>query len=642
MGLAFQAHGLSSPRQNVAQAKTPARAKMTLKQRMAHGEVEWSPCLHRVLSLPRREKPDLSPIAEGLTQILKAPGGTQTLREVQAWILYEATRAGGLLAAVQPGGGKTLPGLLLPMIWPYVKQADGTFRAPRCVLFIPPSMRAQLAADVERYGQHWKLPNIAGGQSFQAGKPSLHIIAYSELQQPKNSALLEQLQPDLVMFDECSSLKNFESARTLRARRYFSLRPDAAFCGWDATITSDSVQNFWHFLAWALDENSPVPVEEAEVRRWARAIDPEKFNDGIFLPGQLMRLCEDGESVRGGFQRRLVDTLGVVTSEDQRLGIPLILRERRAPQIPAQIVEYLKVLRRPPNAGGWRRPDGEEFTEATQVNACARQLACGVFLRWRFPRGEPVELIEEWFAKRQAWNRELRAQLQSPQVHMDSPKLCENAAARWYDGGCPGCQRGPQQDHAAECRVVDTHPLWNSYCFPMWREIEDKVYHESEAVWLSDWLLEDIAVWAREAPGIVWVEHPELGHRLAKMTGLTYYGGGDNAAAELVEKYGDGTPRSTTSIICSVQANFRGRNLQSSFSRCLIVSFPASNTIVEQLVGRIFRPGQIADHVLCDYFLHTAELENALEKAKERAAYVTEAIGTPQKLTYATYEKAAA
>lgn len=634
MGLALQRSGLS-PRANVAQAKSPAR--QTLKQRFAKGEVEWSPDLQRVLNLPRREKPDLGPIIQGLTQVLRAPGGTQTLREAQAWSFFEAPMANGLFASIVTGGGKTLIGMLMAMVWPWVKE-NGVLRPPRAVLMIPPDLRVQFAADWERYSQHWVLPNLAGGKNFKPGKPTLHVIAYSELQQPKNSALLDQLRPDLFMGDEISALRNFEAARTIRVRRHFGQFSDTAFCGWDATLTSDSMQDYWHFLAWAFGENSPVPVEESEVRKWARAIDPVRFEDGYWLPGKLELLCKPGESVRSGLRRRLIDTLGVVTTEDQVLDLPLIFRLRAAPPMSAQIVENLKKLRRPPNMGGWLRPDGEVFTQAPQVVACARQLAEGFFLRWRYPRGEPRELIDTWFNIRQAWNRELRAQLLSPLVHMDSPKLCENAAERWYAGGCPGCTRGPQQEHAEACKAKGTHPLWNSWCYPAWHEIEDKVYHEQEVVWLSDFLLNDAARWAAESPGIVWVDHPEFGERLARLTGLTYYGGGEAAAEELEALYGEGCGRSRQSIICSVKANMKGKNLQYAFSRNLITSFPPSNAIVEQTVGRTFRPGQSADSVTVDYYLHTVELENAFELADVRAAYVWETFGTSQKLIFGRHE----
>lgn len=634
----------ATARAAVAAAPQPTgRTRLTLKQRFSKGEVEWSPDFERIMKLPRRNKPELDAIAKALTDLLKRPEGKQTLRDLQAWALYEAPHAGGLIASLAPGSGKTLISLLLPMVWPYVRQQDGTMRAPRCVLLIPADARVQFAADYKRYGEHWRLPNLAGHDKFQAGLPVLHVLTYSELQQPKNSALLEQLQPDLLTGDEISALRNFEAARTIRARRFFGRFYETSFCGMDGTILNDSVEDIWHLLAWALGENSPMPTDPAEVRRWARAIDQD-FDDGYYMPGVLMQFCAPGEQVRQGFRRRFVDTLGVVTSEDQQLGIPLIFKQRMPPQMPLQVMECLKTLRRPHQQGGWRRPDGEELQDATQVAACARQLATGFYLRWKYPRGEPVELIDEWFEKRQAWNREIRAQLQMPLVHLDSEKLWRNAATRWFDGGCPGCARGPQEPHGENCppSIVASHPLWSSYTFEAWREIEDKVYHETEAVWLSEWLLDDVAAWAREAPGLIWVEHPEIGERLAQRTGLKYYGGGDAAAEELDRLYGDGTPRSQTSIIVSVKATMRGRNLQSSFWRNLIISFPASNSVVEQLAGRTYRPGQTNDRVEVHYYLHTPEFENALEHAQIRARRVWETMGNTQKLVYAQWEKAAA
>lgn len=639
MGLAALKLGLT-PRQHVAAAKLPSHRRVTLKERMAAGEVEWSPCLQRVLALSRRGTPDLGPIIQGLTQVLKAPGGTQTLRDVQAWLMFEAPQAGGAVAIIETGGGKSLPLMLLPMVWPYVKEND-VLRPPRAVLFIPPDMRVQFAADWERYSKHWVMPNLAGGSNFTPGRPTLHVIAYSELQQPKNSALLEQLKPDIVMADECSSLKNFEAARVMRVRRHFGAHPYTAFVGCDATPMSESLLDFWHFFVWGLGENSPMPVEEIEVKRWGRAIDPQRDEDGIWLPGQLQRLCNTGEDVRSGFRRRLNDTLGVIMSESRSLGIPLVFRERQAPPMPEKILEYLKVLRRAPTAGGWRRPDNEELQEAAQVVACARQLAAGLYLRWRFPKGESRELIDEWFDKRQSWNRELRAQLQTPQVHLDSRKLCENAAARWYDGGCPSCARGPLQEHAEDCREVETHPLWISWCYPAWREIRDKVYHETEAVWESDFLIDDMARWAKEAPGIVWVDHPDIGQRLAQRTGLRYFGGGDEAAELLEQQYGEANGPSNHSIICSVKATSRGKNLQYAFSRNLITLFPASNSIVDQLVGRTYRSGQTSKQVTVDYYLHTKELENAFDLAKARAEGVWQALGTAQKLVYGDFQRAA-
>jgi hypothetical protein len=624
-----------------AAAVTVQRASQTgfrtLKERFAKGSVEWSPDLQRVLELPRRKKPEgleMQAIVDGMTAALKKPGGTQTLRDVQAWALWEMPQMGGGLGLLATGAGKTLLGMLMPMVWPWVEQPDGSRRPPRCLLLIPPDLREQFAADWQAYGQHWNLPNLAGGQWFDKNKPTLHVVAYSEFSHEKSSALLDQINPDLVMGDECGSLKNFEASRTLRMRRFFAEHPGAHFCGWDATLMSESVEDFWHLFLWGLDVRAPVPLEESEMKKWAQAIDPKGYGDGYFLPGELLKLCEPGESVRGGFQRRMVGTKGIVFTEDNELGIPLYFTKRSPPPLPEHVQHYLVQLRRRPENGGWKRPDGEELRDMTEVTAVAKQLALGCFMFWRFPRGETAEVIDFWFKCRQVWNREVRSQVSKGQLHMDSPKLCELAAERWFDGGCPACPRGPEEYHALDCPSKESHPLWDSYSFRQWREVEHTVEYVTETEWVSDWLLEDCAAWAAEKPGIVWVEHPEFGDRLSKMTKLPFFDGGKENNRAIIREDG------SRSIICSVKANTRGKNLQ-AFSRNLITTFPSSNKTVEQVVGRTYREGQKDVSVTVYYYLHTAELENSLDTAMELAKSVAETMGQSQKLLYADWEKAA-
>jgi hypothetical protein len=642
--LAQKAAAVAAHRRAVAEASPRRRPLQTLRERFAKGAVGWSEDLERVLALPRRSKPDADTmrlIVDGLTTVLKKPEGTQRLREIQAWSLLEAPRAGGLVGCIVAGGGKTLLGMLMPMVWPPVQKPDGTFRPICALLLIPPDLRSQFASDWELYGKHWRLPNLAGGKMLTPGLPTLHVVAYSELSNPKSSALLNQIQPDLVMGDEISSLRNFDSSRTRRVIRRLAERPETAFCGWDATIISDGVANFWHLLAWALDFGSPMPLEESEVRNWARALDPTG-EEGYFLPGELQRLCEAGEPLRTGFQRRLMATVGVLSTDDKRLGIPLQMFERRPPKMCDELIEHFRVLRRKPTNGGWKRPDGEELRDMLEVTACAKQLAEGFYLRWKFPRNESLEVRDTWFTWRQNWNREVRAVLSDSRLHMDSPKLCELAAQRYYEGGCTGCDRGAEEDHRPQCNEKETHPLWSSYCYPFWREVKNTVVHVTEAVWVSDWLLQDAAAWAAQVPGIVWVDHPEFGDRLSKMTGLPFYGGGEEANEEIATEYAEARGRSSRSIICSVKSNLRGKNLQYAFHRSLIISFPAANDIFEQMIGRVFREGQIADRVEVFYYQHTSELENAFEKARRVAKGVQELTGQVQKLNFAEWPKVAA
>jgi len=280
-----------------------------------------------------------------------------------------------------------------------------------------------------------------------------------------------------------------------------------------------------------------------------------------------------------------------------------------------------------------RRPDGDPLLTPLDEARCLRQLATGFYLRWKFPHGEPRELIDEWFLKRQIWGRELREKLKCSQEHLDSPKLCSNAAERFYVGGCPVCERGPRQEHAPRCRAAKDHPLWEAFSWPLWRDIKDSVYHETEAQWVSDFLLKDAAVWAGEEPGIVWVEHVEFGHALARLTKLPYYGEGENASRGIAAENGK------RSVILSINANNEGLNLQDRFYRNLFVTFPSNAKIVGQAVGRTHRPGQVKDEVEIDYYAHTGELADGIATARQAAVFSTEVGGSEHKLVAGTWAK---
>lgn len=612
--------------------------RQSLRQRLSGGQVEWSTDLERILALPRRAKPDLEPIVRDLTARLKRPEGTQTLRAIQAWVLHEGSTLGGCIAQAAVGSGKTLMGMLMPMLMP---------NCDRAALLIPSDLRPQFARDWVTYGQHWKLPNLAGGDKFIVGRPVLHVIAYSEFSHKKGTDLLRRINPDLIMGDELQCVKNFESSRGSRFFNHFIDHDSCRLAGWTGSLTAESMADFAHFFAIALMNGSPVPLETRTVKEWARALDPDQVT--CLEPGELLKFCDPGEDVRSGIRRRMIDTAGFVSSGVNEVTASLVFRKRTPPPMPLKVLEAYKTLkRRNEKLGGWVRPDGEVLDDQLEVVTCARQLGVGLYLRWIFPHGEPEALIDAWFEVRQAWNRELRAQLQaSRQVFMDSPALCEEAAIRYYDGGCAGeprlvgdpgesgpvriegsgCTRGPRQPHALGCKSAERLPLWNPQSYPAWREIEKLVYHETEVVWMDEWIARDAAAWAKEHVGIIWIEHPEFGVRLAELAGIPYYGEGEEAHRTILDEVGD------RSIVCSIDAHHKGINLQ-CFNKMLIVQMPSSNTLVEQAVGRAHREGQKADSVQAWYYLHTVELENSLERARERAKFVREILGSDQKLAY--------
>jgi hypothetical protein len=375
-----------------------------------------------------------------------------------------------------------------------------------------------------------------------------------------------------------------------------------------------------HLSAVTLRDGSPVPVEPSEILAWASALDPLKDGSYRTPVGALRKLCIDGEPVRSGFRRRLVETPGVVTTADAHLPIRLTLTRRQLVMSP-RVVEALDSVRagiRPdwmgPESGLHLAPgEGEELTEALDVATCASQVACGFFYRWKFPHGEPETLIKEWFTRRQSWNREVREMLKYRSDNLDSPKLLRDAAERYLRG----------DPNAPET------PTWHSQAFRPWQEIENEVYHEQETIWLDDFMANDAIAWAAASPGIVWFDHVALGHRIADLGGLPYFGEGKKAEEEIEKERGD------RSIAASISAHHRGRNLQGAFARNLVANPPSSGKLWGQLLGRTHRYGQKADVVMCDVYLHCGEFRGAYGQAMRRVEYTYQTTGETNRLLFA-------
>ncbi|WP_223744888.1 helicase [Corallococcus sp. AS-1-12] len=578
--------------------------------RTGRSPVGWSSDLSRILALPRRDLATSYAAAdlEALESQLRAPPGPcscaprpcpSRLRRIQALALLEASRVGGLLGPIGTGHGKELTTFLMPMVMPSCRVA---------CLFIPASLLPQFNAEWDYYGAHWRLPNLAGGRWFWPGRPVLHVITYNKLSSQEATNLLERIRPDLVILNEAHNLKDPKASRTGRFLRYFEKRPETRLVALSGTFASKSIKDYAHLSRLALREGSPLPLAHHVVEEWGTALDPGKV---VAPPGALERLCEPGEHVREGFGRRRNDTRGVVATEESALDKPLVIRPRHLGPVPAEVLAFIELA----HAG--ERPDGEQFQEQLQAMACARQLSAGFFHRWRYPRGEPPELVEKWFARRKAWNKEVWEELKGKRrEHLDSPGLLTKAAIR---------------AHLSPPYEGDK-PVWEAETWRDWAEIHDEVQPEPEAVWVSDFLIQDAAEWARSRVGIVWVEFPELGERIARAAGVPYYGGGLAASEAILMESG------RRSIVASIKAHATGKNLQ-QFSRNLVVTPPSDGALWEQLLARTHRPGQRAACVEVEVCLHTEDYAAAFVTARERALFIQQTDGQSQKLLSSTHDE---
>jgi hypothetical protein len=580
--------------------------------------VEDSEDLTRIVELSRRSIPDSTKgeaLVEYITELYARENPTckcaslgreciKTLRPVQAWALHEIATTGGLLGAIGVGHGKTILDLLSPL----ALQGCTTV-----VVLVPPTLVDQLVEAYELVGQHFRMPGLqvhGRGIYFDVpGAPILHVFPYSRLSHEKATDFLESLAPDAIVADEVHMLRHAGAVRTSRVLRYFKAHPETKFCGWSGSLTDSSIKDYWHLSALALRGGSPLPLHPEAVEDWSRALDP---SDNPAPAGALIALCHPGEHVQAAYSRRLVDTQGFVSTQEPAINADLILSERKAPPIPAEVKEALKNLR-----ATWTRPDGEELVEALAVARCAWQLAAGFYYRWTFPRGERILDIVEWLEARKEWRRELRERLNRPQPFMDSPQLLARAAARAW----------------REVPYAGDKPVWRAVTWPRWKAAKGTVVPETEAVRIDPFLAQDAADWGRDNRGVVWVAHKAFGVWIAELSGMTFHGAGKDAGRLIGREKGD------KSIIASIKAHGTGRDgLQFKFFDQLVANPPASATPWEQLLGRLHRIGQPSPVVKASFYRHTPEVQQHVDQALLRAGYIERTMQARQKILIAGME----
>ncbi len=447
--------------------------------------IELTDDLRRVLALPQRDvSPTAELIAEPLSGRLRAPGGTQTLRPLQALALAECHDFGGLLALLPVGEGKTLITFLLPVL------LDA--RAP--VLLVPAALVGKTERDFSELREHWR------------AHPNLQIVSYELVS--RRHELLDELDPDLLVCDEVDALKNPKAACTRRVHRFIRSRAadskPLVFCGLSGTITNRSFRDWWHIQQWALPPLlQPLPYSYPVMQSWSQALD-EKL--AARRPtGQLWRLVNPDvptasmPEIREAFGRRLRRTPAVITADGSSVAASIRIErvDRRIPEIEAALEDMRRT---------WCTPGGEEFSEAADLWRHARELANGFYYKW-----EP-EPPTWWLDPRREFHAFVRSILGGSRT-LDTMR-----------------------------QVVDAYG--DAPAVLEWYSIKDAYSPTTVPTWITDAVLDDAVAYAEERNAIVWVEHRAVGERID----LPYFGeqGLDDSGRSIMNH--DGAPCAASSL----------------------------------------------------------------------------------------------
>jgi hypothetical protein len=564
-----------SPRTSIFARRIASAQKGRMQQ--AVGVVGNSVELQRIHALPRRVL-DLDQV-EDVTDCFKKPGGTMRLRPIQSAALIEAALMNGLFAPIPVGEGKTILSLLLPI----------AMDSKKALLLVPPALKRQLTREIkEVYSKHFHLP-----------LDILTIVAYTELSSQRDADILERIQPDLIIGDECHLVRHRSAARTKRLISYERDHPECRYAFMSGTITSNSIRDYLHLIEMALRKSSPCPRGYREGMDWAGAIDvkPEYF----MKPGALKKFCDPGEHVRAGYARRLVQSSGVITTDKPSIGASLIIK-KLVPEISPSVQAALDEVR-----NVWSI-QGNQFSDILTQHAYLRQVASGFYYLWDWPDGVPDY---EWLEARSAWRAAVGEKLHTPRPYMDSPGFLALAADRWLKGRREGA-------------------VWDCPAWALWKAVKNRPEPPKKTIWIDDFLCRDALARAKEHarkgdPCVIWVEHKAVGAKLAQVSGLTYYGQGTDAS-----------PTTHDVLIASRRVQGVGKNLQHHYSTNIFTAL-CSGSEMEQAIGRTHRQGQTKDEVLVEWYAHTPDLEAQMEKAKADARYQELTLNQRQKLCYGTY-----
>ena len=524
--------------------------------------------LERILQIPRRVT-DLS-LLDPIRGAVTLPGARLRLWDDQARALLEALDADGLFGQLSVGFGKTLVCALLP-----------TVLQKRAIILTKSALVEQTKRMIYDYRKDFVI------------RPDLRVVSYSTLSSIKQARILTELNPELIIADECHSLSDKKAARTKRFLRYMGERPDTIFCAVSGTICKRSIKDFAHLLYLALQEHSPLPTDWATLEEWSEALD---VSNNQRPAGKLRVFCEGDEHVREGWRRRFLDTKGVIASADAELGCSLEIHKHSPPDV-TDIQDTIREVEKT-----WERPDGEVLVFAMDVAKTLRQVRLGGYYVWDWKKVGLDEPDEEWLFARRDYLHDVRKFLASNKAKddFDSPHLLDLAHIRGDLG----------------------FASW-----PAWERVRLRPKPPSVWVWITKELVSWVAKFIEDLqePCIVWTDIVTFAHELSKVTRLPYYGAGSDAEMNLSKEDG------TRSVIASIQAHGTGRNLQ-AFSTAVVAGGSPSGKLWEQLLGRLHRNGQQADTVTY-HSLFPYELDTAIGDA----TFIQQTTGSPQKLLTCSY-----
>lgn len=573
---------------------------------------------------------------------------------VLAYDLY-----GGLFAPIGVGWGKTLITLMI------ANRAFERRESERSILFVPTQVYLQLTQrDIQwaRKRVGLRVPFILmGGRSQDSRrttaaskKKGCYVIPYSQLSTRDAEDVLNAIEPDLVIFDEAHAVKNPKAARTQRIMRYLQQKQPRVVA-LSGTITSKSIADYHHLLAYSLRDNCPLPMDPALALNWSYVLDanadPSDAQVGpitpllawskTHFPAEKLPIGVPG--FRKAYKIRLNTSPGVVSTGDNEIGVSLVIENTPVDLKPVQETnEYKKLLKLMTDVEElWRTPSGDEIEYGFHKWRYLYELTSGFYYNLRWPT------VEELQRKQRITVEEAEAYLDLAKAHHEELQEYHKKLRRWleYSGrpklDTPLLVASNMAAHGARDVGAELFKAWRT---AKDLEFEGMPERLSEPKRICDYKIQHAVEWSRKRVeknegALIWFHHDTPGRWLSeelKTQGIDALW----CPSESVRKGSNATVLDMKNkdriMVISMGGHGTGKNLQ-HFEHQLFLQFPRKADLLEQVIGRTHRNGQEADELIA----HTmnTNLFDHLNTAAclVDALYIHQTTGARQKAIYAAW-----
>lgn len=495
-------------------------------------------------------------------------------------------------------------------------------------------------------------PRHQRAEVYKSRQAGCYVVPISLLSVEDSEEMLHEINPDVVVVDEVHKFKNLHAARTQRLARYITERGKRGtpleFAGLSGTITSRKLADFWHIAQWSLHAKAPVPFSYPLMVMLAQCLDsdadpsPEQMKRWeplrrwarMWFPGE--NLTMDVAGLRRAFQMRVYSAPGAASgNSDSMCDTKLVIRNTPVPDATERpgfdrIKKMMDDVERK-----FVAPNGDEIDHALHSHKWLRELTAGFYNELPWPSaktvarrlnvsesdaGDALRKALEHHLVRQEYHVELRKWLTRHHIpKLDTPYLVGTHMHR----------------HGAEKVGADLFKAWRAMKD---LEFSDMPERERRAVRVCDYKVQNALRWADQHRdgGILWVYSIEMGHwvyeslKAAGFSQALHCPAGANIAVL------DRANRDKL-LVCSISSHGTGKNLQ-FHQHQIFVEWPRSALMVEQVLGRLQRPGQEAELIYadtCDTTGYDAHLRAA---ALIDALYQGQTTGTPQRAIFCAYE----